>query len=80
MLTTFLNGDVNYTFVYSAFSPPLRVLQLLSNIAAGKEEVNMTRMGNVVQRQILDTLSNVRLSYLDPVYYLCIKLIRLHDC
>ena len=36
-----------------------RVLEVLSGLAVGKEEVDMERMGNIINRQMLSILNNV---------------------
>ena len=36
-----------------------RVMEVLSDVASGKEEVDMERMNNLVRRQMLTTLENV---------------------
>lgn len=36
-----------------------RVLEVLSDISEGKEEVDMERMGNIINRQILSVRNSV---------------------
>ena len=48
----------------------LRLTELLSNIGEKKEEIDMTRMANVVHRRKLEVMSNVRkLLYMYQIWW-----------